>query len=449
MMGFDFSKFKMRSQRSQRSVIPFLFIAATCLMVIPAAIQAAQAPSDISQGEKISLDRAIAVALDRHPSILASRSAVDINQSRIGQAKANYWPQIDFSSAYNRGNISSSYSSLQSGSYNSYDGEFTGTQKIYDFGKTSSQINVQKFSADSARSDLANTIDQIVLNLKQAYFGLLQAQRNRTVAEETTRQFQQHLDQARGFYEVGTKAKFDVTKAEVDLSNAKLNEIRAVNAVRIAKVTLDNAIGIPRAPDYTVEDILSYEPYEISIDEALKHALTNRPDLQSVIAKKKAAEQSIQVAQSSYYPTLNGNARYGWSGSEFPLDNGWNVGASVSIPIFNGFLTKYQVEEARASLSVVNANELTIRQSITLDVQQALLNLGEAKERVSVAELTVRQATENLDLANGRYAAGVGSPIEVTDALVSLSNAKTSYNQALYDAKIAKASMDKAMGVKY
>ncbi len=415
----------------------------------PAAAPAPAAPPVIAPNQVLGLDQAIRLALSRNLGIRAAEGAVAASQSRIGQAKSNYWPQVNLAAGYTRGYVAQQPGSfIRGGGYDDYTSTVTASQNIYDFGKTSSQVGIQKFQTESARADLVNTAEQVVLNLKQAYFGLLQTQRNRTVAQETVQQFQQHLDQAQGFYEVGTKSKFDVTKAEVDLSNAKLNLIRAENAVRIAKVNLDIALGITMPAPYTVEDILSFQPYEITLDAALKRSFENRPDLVSIIAREKAAEQAIRYAKTSYYPYLSGNANYGYTG-DFPLNEGWAVGAVINVPIFTGFLSKYQVAEAEANLKILNANEEALRQQITLEVQQALIGLEEAAQRISTAELTVRQAAENLDLANGRYAAGVGSPIEVTDALVNYSNAKTTYNQALYDYKVAQAAMEKAMGLKY
>ncbi len=104
--------------------------------------------------------------------------------------------------------------------------------------------------------------------------------------------------------------------------------------------------------------------------------------------------------------------------------------------------------EARAALDVVKAEELSLRQQIRLEVEQAFSNLREAGERTIAAQVAVRQAEENVELANGRYGAGVGNPIEVTDALVSLSNARTTHISALTDSRIAQASLEKAMGVK-
>jgi outer membrane protein TolC len=321
-------------------------------------------------------------------------------------------------------------------------------QNIFDFGKTAAQVKVQRLTYDSSLSDLETVSEQIIFNVKQAYYGVLQAKRNRDVAADTVKQFQQHLDQAKGFYEVGTKPKFDVTKAEVDLSNANLNLIKAENAVRILVANLNNAMGVPDAPEYILENNLSFQKYDITFEDAMTKAYKNRPDLMSIIVKKQAAESSIKLAKKGYYPVLTGNAGYDYAGNEFPLEKGWNIGATFSFPIFSGFLTKYQVEEAKANLNVLTANEESLRQTVFLDIQQAYLNLKQAEDSIPTAELGVKQAEENFEIANGRYAAGVGNPIEVTDAEVSLLNAKLSYIQALYDYKIAQASIEKAMGMR-
>ena len=172
-------------------------------------------------------------------------------------------------------------------------------------------------------------------------------------------QFQQHLEQARAFFEIGTKPKFDVTKAEVDLSNARLNLLRAENAFRLAQVALNNAIGLPEAPEYEIAEQLSFQRVEVDLEETLRKAYDRRPDLQSILVRKRSQEQSIELARKGYYPSLSGNASYGWGGSggDFPLDQGWSVGAQLNIPLFTGYLTKYQIDEARANLEVLAANE--------------------------------------------------------------------------------------------
>ncbi len=415
----------------------------------------------IKKGETLNLERCIELALKMQPSIVAAAHNVDANASRVGQAKSNYYPQINWASSYDRisspGRSGVSFASSGgtstptggTGSSDQYSTGFNLNQNIYDFGKTPTQVKIQDLNLDSSRSDLENVSEQVILNVKQAYFGVLQAKRSRDVAVDTEKQFQQHLDQAKGFYEVGTKPKFDVTQAEANLSNAKLNLIKAQNALKLAVVALNNAMGVPTAPEYTIEDNLSFKKYSITFEDALAKAYKERPDLMSIVTKRQAAEKSIDLANTGYYPVLTGNAAYNWSGERISsLEHGWNVGAALSFPIFNGFLTKYQVQEVKANLNIFKANEELLRQSIFSDLQQAYLNLKQAEESIPTAELGVKQAQENFEIATGRYTAGVGSPIDVTDAEVLLANAKLSYIQTLYNYKVSQASLEKAMGMR-
>jgi outer membrane protein len=420
----------------------------------------AHAEEIIKRGATLTLQQCLDIAEAKQPAIVAAQYVVDVNRSRVGEARSNYYPQISAEASYSRikpltgaqravtAGVSGTSLSNVNSAFNNYSGNVSLSQNIYDFGRTSSQVDISKFNLDSSRASLENTFEQVAFNVKQAYYGVLQAQRNSEVAVETVKQYEQHLEQAKGFYEVGTHPKYDVTTAEVNLSNAKLSLIKAENALKVAKVTLNNVMGVPDAPEYDIQDNLAFEKYSITMDAATEEAYKNRPDLQSLIAQRKAAERNIDLRKADYFPFLTGNAAYNVGGEDFPLNKGWSVGVGLTFPIFSGFLTKRQVDEARANLSVFRANEESLKQSILLDVQQAYLNLIDTERSISTAELTVKQATENLEIADGRYAAGVGNPIEVTDAEVSLTNAKTSYIQSLYNYKIARASLEKAMGMK-
>jgi outer membrane protein TolC len=410
----------------------------------------------VQKGEQLTLERCVAIALMKNPTLVAAKGTMNATESRVGQAKANYYPQLNWTSGYSRispasggsqGNSLSTGSSGGSSAFDQYTSGATLSQNIYDFGRTSNAVKISNLNFDASRSDLENVTEQVVFSVKQSYYAVVQAKYNRLVAEDTVKQTQQHLEQAKGFFEVGTKPKFDVIKAEVDVSNAKLNLIKLGNNYQIAVVNLNNAMGIPSAPEYTLHENLVFDRYEITFDEALAKAYENRPDVKSAVAKRQAAETSIDSAKSNFYPFLTGNAGYNWSGGRIDqMEHSWNVGAILSFPIFSGFLTKYQVSEAKANLDVQKANEESLKQTVFLEVQQAYLTLRAAEEAIPTAKLGVEQAQENLDIANGRYAAGVGNPIEVTDAEVSLATARLNYIQALYADKVAQAALEKAMG---
>jgi outer membrane protein len=299
--------------------------------------------------------------------------------------------------------------------------------------------------------NLNATEDATILSVKQAYYAVLQAKRNLVVAADVIKQYQLHLDQAQGFYKVGTNAKIDVITAQVNLSNAKLALINADNTLKIAWVTLRNSMGVPDAPEFTIEDNLSFHKYDITLAEAAARAFENRPDLKSIISQVNAAEENISLQRTGYYPVLSGNASY--TKEEIylaPYTSGttWEVGVALTIPLFNGFLTDHQVAAAKSNLYLLKANEETLRQQITLNVRQSYLNLLAAEASISAAKLSADESTENLALANGRYTAGVGSTIEVSDAFASYVSAEAAYNAALYNYKIAQASIENAMGAR-
>jgi outer membrane protein TolC len=399
----------------------------------------------------MNLNQCIDTALKNNPTIRASMYGVDVSRSRVGEARSGYYPQLSASAAYTRiSPVSSMTGSFGgSGEYNQYSSGVALNQNILDFGKTSQQVDISKYNLESSRSDLNTTQDTIILSVKQAYYGVLKAKRDKDVAVDVLKQFQLHLDQAKGFYDVGTKARIDVIKAEVDLSNAKLSLINAENALKIAWVTLGNVMGTPEAPEYAIEDNLSFQRYAITVEEAKARAFENRSDLKSIVSKRQAAETNIGLARSGYYPVLSGFANYNWAGeTTSALDHSWNAGVLLTVPLFSGFLTVHQAAEAKSNLYILKANEESFRQQILLDVRQSYLNLQAAEASISTAELASAQAKENLDLANGRYAAGVGSPIEVSDAFATYVTAQANYTGALSNYKIAQANIEKAMGMR-
>ncbi|MHB8481129.1 MAG: TolC family protein [Nitrospiria bacterium] len=408
--------------------------------------------------KRLSLSGAIELAMRRNPNVRLSAKTYESAYARIGETWSNFLPQLELDLTYTR--ATSNFApqptlGIQGGfgfggpndiSYDNYNATFNLRQLLYDFGKLSSQVQSVKKLAESTDIDRKTTAAALVLNVKQAYYGLLQSLRIQGVDEETVKQMETHLEQAEGFFKAGSKPKFDVTKARVDLTNAKLNLIKARNNVQIARVTLNNAMGMP--VDYSVdpEDQLAFNKEEIAFEAAQRTALEQRPELLSVRLKKESNFYTLQSTRRQYYPTLTAAGGYNYHNQEFPLIENWNIGATLAFPFFSGFQTKKQVDEAQANLEAVSAQEEIQVQNILLEVEQAYLNLTASEEQIGTSKLIVSQAEENLSLAEGRYRAGVGTAIEMTDAEVSLANARTDAIQALYNYNIAQAQLEKAMG---
>ena len=396
-----------------------------------------------------TLKECIAIAIEHHPTLKAAAASVDAGTQRIWQAASGYLPQINADYiATRQGTSVSARTQTQVGTttttYNFYNTGVSFSQRLFDFGKVLDSIRSAQASEQSLQADESTQRESVVLNVKQSYYNLLAARRLLGVADETLRQNQQHLELAQGRFGVGLAPKFDVTSAQVQLATTELNQLTARNNVSVARETLRNALGLTQPMDFDIVDDLGAERIEITDDQALQAAYDRRPELQSIRAQQRADSEQIAALKKDYLPYLTGNGGYNWSGSNYPLQSSWNIGAAVNLSIFNGGLTTAQIGEAEANLSNLKYNEEVLRQNIALEVRQAVLNLQQAEESIRVTEKGLQQARENLDLAEGRYQTGVGNIIELTDAQASLTSAEANHVQALYNYQTTIASVEKA-----
>jgi outer membrane protein TolC len=286
----------------------------------------------------------------------------------------------------------------------------------------------------------------VIFNTKQAYYGLFSAQRLLQVAEETVTQNQKHLEEAQARFEVGVAPRFDVTQAQVQVSNAELNRVTARNNVALGYETLRTAMGQSEPLQAVLVEVSDRPTPPLTDETVLQQAYFHRSELQSLGAQQRAAAERVAALQKQYLPTVSGTAQYNWTGREYPLQQGWMWGVTLTVPLFDDILTVAQVGEAQATARALQAQVDNVRQQVQLEVRQGLLNMRQAEESMRVSAQTLALARENLDLAEGRYSAGVGNIIELTDAQVSLTSAHANTIKSLYDYKTALAALEKAVG---
>ncbi|MBI5182106.1 MAG: TolC family protein [Nitrospirae bacterium] len=408
---------------------------------------------DVDLSKELSLEECVNLALKNHPTLKASSASVEASKSQIWESRYGYFPQINLSSGYSESNsTSATYGETVTKSYLT---TLSLSQKIYDFEKTGSAVDSAKANMKATEMELDKVKSDIILKVKESYFGLLQSQRMVGVNEVTVNQAKAHLRRAKAFFEVGTRPKFDVTQAEVELNNANLNFQKARHSFSIAKITLSNSMGLPPDREIKIKDLFFAERLYPVIDDAVKEAIDARPDVKQIDSKIEGGKASVRTAIAGYLPTISSSASYSWQNGDYiikdtstesPLENYWSWGVTVTLPIFEGFLTTAKVSTARANLMNLRYQKENLQQNVMLEVQQAYLNLEDAKTRISVMESSLQKAKENFAIAEGRYNAGVSSLIEVTDAQTALTKAETDHVQAFYDYHTAAARLDKALG---
>ena len=361
----------------------------------------------------ISLEECMKFALGNNPRIQAAMQDVFASDARIRQAWAAYFPQFGWQTGYTK---------------------IKQLQLSDALGRKGYKIT------------LTGTVNDVLCEVKKSYYYLQYAIEAKKVAEDMVAKYAAFYDQAKAFYKVGTKPKVDVTIAEVNLSNAKLNLIQAENAVDIAMAKLNNTMGLPYSNKYKVTETLRYEPCDITLDRAIKTAQTSRPEFQLAEVKVEEAKQNVKLVKKSYFPQLTIEGQYQIGGSHPTSNYGYNYGGYLNFPTINGMLIKNEIKEAQALYSREQSNAINTKNNIYYEIQESYYSLTEKKNKIPVAFLGLKQAKENYELSYGRYKVGVGNPIELKDAQVQYQNAMLTYYQTMYDYNAAKATLEKSIG---
>jgi TolC family type I secretion outer membrane protein len=400
-------------------------------------------PAAGQSGNVLTIEEAVRIALENHSSIKSARYQVSAQDAVLHQQMAAYYPTISFANTYRT--ASSGGSSSQG--IDSFGATGGVSMTLYNFGKREGTVQSARDTLEATEYAYHATANNTVLSVKQAYYGVLQANALLRVSEETVRDRQEILRQTQGFYDVGTKPKSDVTQAQANLYIAQANLILARNAVDTAWATLKNAMGVDDYPPSPLADELSLTPFTMSLGEAKTAAFAARPELRQFESLLKAEDQQIAVARRNHLPDFLFSSSFGRQSATDQLPhNTWQVQLSLNIPIFNGFQTTYQVQQAINSYYSIREQERLQRQQVALQVEQSYRNVAATREAVAANEAAVKAAKENLELHEGRYQVGYAPIVEVTDAQTTYVTAQTNYVNALVAYKLAMAQLVNAMG---
>jgi outer membrane protein len=382
--------------------------------------------------ETLTLDKALEIALENNPSLEASRASVEIMKARVQDARSDLFPQIESRFIY----------------------PFVGTesgvsldQLIWDFGQTSNIIKATKAQVKSSEYDKVANREDIILNTKVAYYTVLAQKKIVEASEKRVLENEKRLEQAEGFFKVGRISKIEVTKAKVNLGNAKLNLVTAGNNLEKAKIRLATAMGMIGNFNYELEDMLEYKMIEVNLEQAINKAFESRPELDSLEAKKVAMKADLKASKQDYYPSIFGRTAYRIKG-EGATQPAFIAGIGVQFPIFEGLSTLAGVREAKANLRRSQAEIDSMKGQIVSEVNQSYLNLRLSEESIKVIETSKRSAEENLELARERYRLGRASSIELAEAEALYASTNADYIQAIYNYRISVAQLERAIGEK-
>lgn len=393
---------------------------------------------------KISLRDCIGIAIAKHPSVISAQINTEIYKSRIVQAWAAYFPNL--SAGFDYSYMKSKYPDYSYGMHSAYFPNASAGLLLFDFGKTKTQADIAKVDYSASKFDLQNSINDIVYSVKAAYYNLLFAQKQVEVYTRTIEQFELHLQSAQKYFSIGKKPQVDVAIAEYNVGSAKLNLVKAMNTLEVAKINLANTLGLPEFANFELSDDLEKYDYTTDLEPLLQDAFTIRPDLLSYQKMVESSLLNVRSARRGFTPDLTANSSFYKGGADPMKETNYNVSVNLSYSGMNLLQLKKEYDIARKSYEKSLADYEQKRQSVYLEVKEAFINLNNSKETVKQSELNVEQAKAQHYHATGRYKAGLGDAIELKDSENTYMNAQLEFYQSLLDYNNDIANLERVVG---
>jgi len=451
-----------------RQITPAIFSLAAMMAMMVLSARAADGNTRTNPAawiaRPLSLADSLDLALQQNGAVLKAKSDLEAAYGVVVQTRAVAIPKI---------RVSGSVTDMDMGAvdrFPSIPGSMiinqphenwnTGVQiiqSVYEGGRVSSALRTAKLTKDQALLQYQTIVADTLLGVRVAYYDVLLAVQQIIVQEASVNLLANELADQQRRFDAGTAPRFNVLRAEVELSNARPKLIHARNANRIARNNLVNLLGYHLPRDVS-EDVplqltgtLDAEPYQIELPAAIAQALEKRTELAALRKAELLRREDVVRAQSGYQPSVQAFAGYGWRNSQLYEDigrgvGGWNAGAQMSWDIFDGQLTRGRVREAKA-LHEKSKTELddTARR-VELEVRTASSYFIEAREVLESQKKVQEEAEESLRLAQSRFDAGAGTQLDVLNAQTALTEARTTQVQALHDYAVARAKLERATG---
>lgn len=427
----------------------------SAVLALSVAGAVAQTAPSAPVPDTLDLPTAIGFALQNNFAIRQAKERIKQQEGILVEVTAREIPNLGANGAYqvNDQAISQTFPP----SHQVWNVNVQASQVLFAGGGVRSAVKSAKLTRDAAVLDLQATINDSLLQVRTAFYNVLLAREKITVQESNLELLQSQLKTATDRYRAGTVSSFEQLRAEVAVANARTPLITARNDYRLAIEALRQALGFTTNTPDTATKVpefvgsLEYSPTNFDLQAAFSSAHANRPDLQRLAKLTQAGEQSITTARSGYFPNVSlfgGWAlRKGVTNSFGDSVDGFMAGVQSQWNIFDGRATSGRVAQARSQAAQAKLTLEEAQLAADVDVRRAYSQWQEATELAESSRKVVEQATEAVRLANARYAAGTSTQLDVLQAQVDLTTAKTNQIQAFYTYDVAVATLRNAMGL--
>lgn len=416
--------------------------AACCLVLFASAAALISARASAQTVQTLSLQEAEQIAIQNHPHIQATTALAAAAEAQRREVRSVYYPNANGSLT---GAEAVDSNRIGAGALNAprvfdkYANGFAVSQLITDFGRTHQFVKSASLHAQAQEENVVTSRADVLLQVDQAYFGVLRAQALLRVAQQTVNERQLVSNQVAQMAANQLKSQLDVTFANVDLAQSQLLLIQAQNNLQGSFADLTRALGFADQRTYNLSEEPQTPLPPMDLPMLIQQAMMNRPELISLQLEVSSAQSFATAERDLWFPTISAVGAAGLIPFHTTVNaTGLNdqyaaAGFNVNIPIFNGHAFGALRNEAQARALAQQQNLRDVQDRIVRDVNKAWLDANSGYQRLSVVQQLVDQATQALNLAQARYQLGLSSIVELTQAQLNLTQAQIEQVNATYD----------------
>lgn len=390
----------------------------------------------------LSLEDAVTMALKNNPDVRITQLDEDKAKASLRQTRG----QNSFS--WKLGTNLGRSESGEKGWSNSNSNNITASLPLYSGGINQNNIKSKELDVDIAKLTTERKWETTQLSVVQAYYNVLEAEKKIAVYQDSVDKYQEHLINVEQLYEAGSKAKIDVLRSQVELSDARQNLIKGKNDYDNKLSTLRNLMYVDPQTPLELTDDFEYVAFEANVADCVDYAMNNRRDLIVDDYKLQQKELALKNAKAGYLPTVDLSLGAGWNKQVLPDGDNHEYSASIGVSwnIFDSGITAGKIDEAEAELAIAQATLLKAKNDIDLSLRQNYNSMREAEERFKSTSDAVKEAEEDYFIAQEKYRAGEGIMLDIIDAQEALSTARQNFISAQYDYARYKAAVESDMG---
>ncbi|MBI3484552.1 MAG: TolC family protein [Acidobacteria bacterium] len=440
------------------------------LMFVAISLSAAGAArAQEGAGEPVTLEQAVQMALTENPALKAQAEESSVARAQTAQARAAWFPRVDFSQSFLRGNdpVFVFSTLLRQRQFTAANFGLPGLNAPTPLNNSLTRVDGQMMLFDSLRTryrvagarrmesaadfSTEQTRQDLILRVVRAYYGTIVARENLSAAREALRTAESNEQRVSDLEKAGLVVTSDKLSAQVFRAQMKEREIRAANQLALARMALGHELGLGPVALKEPQDTL-IEPAAAAItamEEWEKIALAERPALRAAEMQQQAAASGNKVAKAEFAPRVGVFANFERDAETLgggPSGTNWTAGARIEVNLFAGGADRARLDEARARERQAANQVEYFRSGVRLEVRQAFLEVSAAEQRAAAARDAVEQAKESLRIIQNRYDAGLATMTDLLRAQTAQLEARTGYLSALHDWQVARAQLERAAG---